>query len=91
MTTRVLVTGATGNQGSAVVDHLLASDDEFEVHGLTRDATGEKAQKLQDRGVEMVEGDLDDVETLKPLVADVDAVFAVTNFWTVGYTGRRKP
>jgi uncharacterized protein YbjT (DUF2867 family) len=83
--TRVLVVGATGNQGGAVVDHLLASDAAFDVRGLTRDATSDAAAALEDRGVTMVEGDLDDPETLRDPVSDADAVFAVTNFWTQGY------
>jgi len=83
--TSVLVVGATGNQGGAVVDHLLASEDAFDVRGLTRDASTDAARELSDRGVTMVEGDLDDPETLRDPVADADAVFAVTNFWTVGY------
>ena len=33
----------------------------------------------------MVEGDLNETESLAPHVAEVDAVFAVTNFWTEGY------
>jgi len=84
----VLVTGATGNQGGAVVDHLLAADRDFEVYGLTRDADSEEAGALADRGVEMVEGDLYDPESLRDHVAAVDAVFAVTNFWTEGYDGQ---
>ena len=83
--TRVLVTGATGNQGGAVVDSLLASATSFDVRGLTRDPDGETARALAERGVTMVEGDLNDPETLRPHVADADAVFAVTNFWTQGY------
>lgn len=83
--THVLVVGATGNQGGAVVDHLLASDQDFAVSGLTRDASSDAAQALSDRGVSMVEGDLGEPETLRDPVADADAVFAVTNFWTQGY------
>ena len=83
--TSVLVTGATGNQGGAVVDHLLASDADFEVLGLTRDADSDTAAALSERGVEMVEGDLNDPDSLRPHVAAADAVFAVTNFWTQGY------
>ncbi|MBB6647614.1 NmrA/HSCARG family protein [Halobellus ruber] len=83
--TRVLVVGATGNQGGAVVDHLLASEAAFEVSGLTRDATSDAARALEARGVTIIEGDLDDPETLREPVADADAVFAVTNFWTQGY------
>ena len=83
--TSVLVTGATGNQGGAVVEHLLASDTEFDVHGLTRSVDSERAQQLVDRGVTMVEGNLNDPESFRSHVAAVDAVFAVTNFWTEGY------
>jgi len=83
--TSVLVTGATGNQGGAVIDHLLASDHGFDVRGLTRDASGDRAQELSDRGVTMVEGDLNEPDSLRPHVEDADAVFAVTNFWTQGY------
>jgi uncharacterized protein YbjT (DUF2867 family) len=81
----VLVVGATGNQGGAVVDHLLGSDCEFAISGLTRDATNETARDLESRGVMMVEGDLNNPETLRDPVAEADAVFAVTNFWTEGY------
>ncbi|AGB36676.1 NmrA/HSCARG family protein [Natronococcus occultus] len=90
MATSVLVTGATGNQGGAVVKHLLESDTEFDVRGLTRDDSGETAQTLSERGVTMVEGDLDDKASLEPHVAEVDAVFAVTNFWTQGYDAQVK-
>jgi uncharacterized protein YbjT (DUF2867 family) len=83
--THVLVVGATGNQGGAVVDHLLESDHDFTVSGLTRDTGSDAAEALAARGVTMVEGDLDEPETLRDPVREVDAVFAVTNFWTVGY------
>jgi len=83
--TSVLVTGATGNQGGAVVDHLLASDADFDVRGLTRDAESDAATDLGSRGVTVVEGDLHDPDSFREHVADVDAVFAVTNFWTQGY------
>ncbi|MFC6718802.1 NmrA/HSCARG family protein [Natrialbaceae archaeon GCM10025810] len=81
----VLVTGATGNQGGAVVDHLLASDADFDVRGLTRDASSDAARELEGRGATMVEGDLNDPDSLRGPVGDADAVFAVTNFWTAGY------
>ncbi|UIO99903.1 NmrA/HSCARG family protein [Halobaculum sp. CBA1158] len=79
------MTGATGNQGGAVIDHLLAADTDFDIRGLTRDAGSDTAQGLEDRGVTMVEGDLNEPDTLREHVDDVDAVFAVTNFWTQGY------
>ncbi|WP_276271801.1 NmrA/HSCARG family protein [Haloarcula litorea] len=86
--TSVLVTGATGNQGGAVVDHLLAADTDFDVYGLTRNSDSDRAQALTDRGVTMVEGDLYEPESFREHVAAVDSVFAVTNFWTEGYDGQ---
>lgn len=83
--TSVLVVGATGNQGGAVVHHLLASDEEFDVHGLTRHPESDAAEQLADRGVTVEEGNLEEKDTLRPLVEDVDAVFVVTNFWEHGY------
>jgi uncharacterized protein YbjT (DUF2867 family) len=87
-TTSVLVVGATGNQGGAVVDHLLGSDHDFDVRGFTRNVESDAARALSERGVEMVEGNLYDPESLRKAVAGVDAVFAVTNFWTEGYDGQ---
>ncbi|WP_290810026.1 NmrA/HSCARG family protein [Halovivax sp.] len=83
--TTVLVAGATGNQGGAAIDHLLAREESFDVRGLTRDSGSDAASALTDRGVTMVEGDLNEPDSLRPHVADADAVFAVTNFWTQGY------
>ena len=79
------MTGATGNQGGAVIDHLLAHERSFDVRGLTRDASSDAAAALEERGVTVQEGDLEAPESFRAHVADADAVFAVTNFWTAGY------
>jgi len=81
----VLVVGATGNQGSVTIDHLLAADREFDVRGLTRTPRSEAAQALADRGVDIRRGNLNDKETLRTAVDGVDAVVIVTNIWTAGF------
>lgn len=87
--TTVLVTGATGNQGRFVTRALLSGEfGDFEVHALTRDASTDRAKAIEGEGATLVEGDLYEPETLTPLVEDVDAVFAVSNFWTEGYDGQ---
>jgi uncharacterized protein YbjT (DUF2867 family) len=83
--TSILVVGATGTQGGAVVNHLIASDEEFDVHGLTRNPESDAAEQLADRGVTVEEGNLEEKDMLRPLVENVDAVFGVTNFWEHGY------
>ena len=84
--TSVLVVGATGTQGGAVADHLLDRDG-FAVHALTRRPGSTAARSLADRGARIVEGDLADPSSLEPLVAAVDAVFLVTDFWEHGFDG----
>ncbi|MFC7079776.1 NmrA/HSCARG family protein [Halorussus caseinilyticus] len=82
----VLVTGATGTQGGAVADHLLSGDHgEFAVHALTRHPDSTPARELAERGAEVVQGDLAEKNTIRPIVEEVDAVFGVTNFWEHGY------
>lgn len=83
----ILVVGATGNQGTAVVDQLLDSEEDFEILGLTRDTTTDRAHDVGTKGdaVELVEGDLDAPDTLREPVDRADAVFAVIDFWTLGY------
>jgi uncharacterized protein YbjT (DUF2867 family) len=81
----VLVTGATGNQGSVTIDHVLAADLGVTVRGLTRSPDSEAARALADRGVDVRHGNLNDTETLRPAVDGADAVVIVTNIWTAGF------
>lgn len=78
----VLVAGATGKQGGAVLRHLLGSG--FKLRALTRKPEGEAAKALANQGVEVIKGDLDDVESLKAALKDVWGVFAVQNTWEAG-------
>lgn len=69
----VVVTGATGQQGGSVVDHLVKDStptlfhpafakEKWKIRGLTRDPTSSKSQKLVAKGVEMVQADLNNKE-----------------------------
>jgi len=63
----VLVTGATGKQGGAVVDALTSSPQasEFTILAVTRNPSSGSAQKLaQKPQVKLVQGDLNDVEEI---------------------------
>ena len=67
---RVLVTGATGFVGSAVVRDLVGRG--HQVVGLVRDP--ERARPSSPEGVELRQGDMLEPETYGPLVPEVDAV-----------------
>ncbi|AFE04268.1 hypothetical protein COCOR_01748 [Corallococcus coralloides DSM 2259] len=67
---RILVTGATGYIGAAVVDALKHAG--HQVVGLAR--SDEARSKLTAKGVQAVRGDLKDTASLTAAVKDVDAV-----------------
>ncbi|KAI1144192.1 NAD(P)-binding protein [Hypoxylon sp. FL0543] len=78
---KVLVLGATGQQGSATARALLSSDKQHAVRAYVRDASSAGAKELAALGAELVEGgDWDkDVATLEKAVAGVEAVFFISN------------
>ena len=72
----VLVTGATGNQGGAVVQALLANG--HRVRGLTRNDSSPTAKRLRDQGIEIAVGDFTDQDSLVRAAQGVDALFTMT-------------
>lgn len=60
MTIALLITGATGKQGGAVIDGLLAQDADVEILAVTRNTQSPAAQKLAQKSdkVKLVQGDL---------------------------------
>ncbi|HET7621948.1 MAG TPA: NmrA/HSCARG family protein [Gemmatimonadaceae bacterium] len=79
----IVVTGATGKQGGAVARELLRRG--FRVRAITRDPSKPAARALAELGADVVRGDLDDPESLRPSVGGAYGVFSVQNFWEVGY------
>jgi uncharacterized protein YbjT (DUF2867 family) len=78
----IVVTGATGNQGGSVVDHLLQQhSDKFMIHALTRNPDSLKAQELRNKGVQVIQCDLNNYEQVEQCIRDAYAVFAMTNYW----------
>ncbi len=78
----VAVCGATGKQGGAVVEALLARGSQaFAVRGIARNAASAKAKALAERGVEVVQADFDDVSSLREAFKGAYGAFLLTNFW----------
>jgi uncharacterized protein YbjT (DUF2867 family) len=71
----ILMTGATGTVGSEVVKRLSAHG--IPVRAVTRDPRKAAAQRLPH--VHVVQGDFDDVESMRRACAGVDRAFLVTN------------
>ena len=60
----IVVTGATGNQGSSIARGLLKTGD-WHIRAVTRNPNGEKAQKLAAEGMEVVQASYDDEESVR--------------------------
>jgi uncharacterized protein YbjT (DUF2867 family) len=78
----VVVTGATGLQGGAVTRHLLEAG--WQVRALTRNAASTQAQALAASGAEVVQGDIEDAVSLRPVFADAYGVYSVQNPYISG-------
>jgi len=78
----VLITGVTGNQGGATARALAGQG--LRLRGMTRRPHSDAARALKDLGVEIIEGDLDDEDSLKRAVEGAWGVYAVQNTWEAG-------
>ncbi|GAA5854797.1 hypothetical protein JCM9279_000949 [Rhodotorula babjevae] len=77
----VVIIGATGAQGGSVISHLIKSDKDYQLVGVTRDSSKPAAKALADQGVKVVSADTDSRSDLDRIFEGADIVFAVTNFW----------
>lgn len=66
MSRRLLVTGATGKQGGALISALVSNrNNPFEIFALTRDKTSSSARRLASKsGVKVIEGNLDNLTAI---------------------------
>ena len=84
----VLVSGATGNQGGAVVQALLESG--HKVRALTRNPDSPRARQLAEQGVELIRGNFDDAESLGRALQGIDSFYLMGSPQEVGVEGEAK-
>ena len=85
---KILVTGATGQQGGSLARLLLQK--KHKVYALTRNAQSSAAQDLRNRGANIVKGDLDDSDSLKRAVKDAESVFLMGTPFEDGTEGETR-
>src|SRR5579864_3656724 len=78
----VLVTGATGRQGGAVVRHMQPKG--WKLRALTRNPNSYAAKQLARQGVELVQGDLDEPGSLELAARGAYGIYSVQDFWAIG-------
>ncbi len=74
----ILVTGATGNQGGAVATQLVSLG--WPVRALVRDADKPASRVLTWKGIELIEGDLDDPLSVGRALRGAYGVFCVLSW-----------
>ncbi|KAF4970763.1 hypothetical protein FSARC_2276 [Fusarium sarcochroum] len=86
MSKTLAVIGATGKQGSSVVNFVLNDSElsqQYKIRAVSRDVNSENSNKLKERGVEVVQGDIADAASLKTALTGADTLFFMTTpAWT---------
>jgi uncharacterized protein YbjT (DUF2867 family) len=78
----IAVVGATGAQGGGLARAILADPDgPFRARALTRNPASDRAAALAAQGAEVVQADLNDLESLKAAFRGAYGAFCVTNYW----------
>jgi uncharacterized protein YbjT (DUF2867 family) len=85
---KVVVTGATGNQGGAVVKSLLERG--HEVRAVTRNPESAKARALENAGVTLVRTPLEDTAALTKALQGATSLFAMTTPYEGGPQADRR-
>lgn len=73
---KILVTGATGILGSAVIETLLTKISPQQIHVLSRNEG--KLFKMQSEGLNVFQGDYDDRDSLEQAMIGVDTVLLIS-------------
>ena len=90
MAKTLLIMGATGNQGGAVVDALLKNPRDWTIAALVRNPGSDKAKALAARGVTLVKGDLDDPTSVEHAIRGVHGVYSVQSPFDDGPDGEER-
>ena len=78
----IAVVGASGAQGGGVCRAVLKdAGGVYRIRAVARNAGSDKAKELEKLGAEVVEADIDDVESLKRAFHGAHGAFCVTFFW----------
>ncbi|KAL8750909.1 MAG: hypothetical protein Q9184_006251, partial [Pyrenodesmia sp. 2 TL-2023] len=80
MSNILAVFGATGKQGSSVIDYVLNDPElshNYKIRAITRDVNSQKAKTL-DNKVDVVQGDVLDRASLERALTGVHTIFAMT-------------
>lgn len=80
----ILVVGATGALGRAVIEHLLIDrQNSWHIRAFTRNRNSERSRQLAKMSarIELFEGNNNDISSIERAVHGVEGIFCHTDFW----------
>jgi len=80
MSKLIVVVGLTGNQGGSVAE-VYSKESGWKVRGITRNPSSSAAEAWKAKGVDVVQADLDNPQSLIAAFKGADAIFSTTDFW----------
>ena len=80
MSKRLVVVGATGFQGGAVISWFQQNEPSWRIRGMTRNTASDAAIRLARSGLEVVQADLNDKDSLQAAFKGAQYIFAFTDF-----------
>lgn len=79
----ITVFGATGSQGGGLVRAIQQDpSSQFTARAVTRDVNSDKAKELAALGAEVVQGDVDDPDSVRRALEGAYGAYFVTFFWS---------
>ncbi len=85
---KILITGATGNLGQLVIQHLLKKVEAKDLAVLVRN--GEKSEDLRSQGIDVRIGDYNKYETLVPAFEGIEKLYFISGSDFVGRDQQHK-
>lgn len=86
----ILITGATGQQGGATIHEMLRRAGPWQLRALVRDTQTPKALTLAKLGVELIQGNLNNEQSLRTALRGVYGVLSVQSPMTIGPAGEER-
>ncbi|MBS0994604.1 NmrA/HSCARG family protein [Gluconobacter cerinus] len=86
----ILITGATGQQGGATIHEMLRRAGPWQIRALVRDPHAPKAAALAKLGVELIQGDLENEQSLRTALRGVHGVLSVQSPMKIGPEGEER-
>ncbi|RFU81652.1 nadp-binding [Trichoderma arundinaceum] len=75
----IVIIGITGIQGSSVANVFL-KENGWKIRGVTRDPSKPESRALASKGIEIVKGDVDDVDSIRAAIQGASVVYGNTVF-----------